>query len=145
MILPYIDYADIVYDKANCTELEKLQRMQNRCIKTCLCADKRTSTDLIHSIAKTPKLEFRRKVHLPNFMYKKLCNISLLDVKPINTRSRVAPLFNVVFPNTLAFMRSVQYNGALEWNNLSPDIRNVEQLLSFKFLQLKWLNTTYQL
>ena len=54
MILPYFDYADIVYDKANCTELEKLQRLQNRCIKTCLCADKRTNTDLIHSIAKTP-------------------------------------------------------------------------------------------
>ena len=145
MILPYFDYADIVFAKANCADLDKLQRMQNRCIKTCLRVDKRTNTELIHSVAKTPKLEFRRITHIRNFMYKRLCNTSLLDIKPINTRSRDAPLFKVIFPNTLAFTRSVQYYGALEWNKLTSEIRNVDQFLSFKTCQLKWLNTTYQL
>ena len=61
MILPYFDYADIVFDKANCTELDKLQRLQNRCIKICLLVDKRTNTDLIHSIVKTPNLNSEEK------------------------------------------------------------------------------------
>ena len=143
MILPYFDYADIVFDKANQTDLDKLQRLQNRCLKICLRVNMKTETDLIHSVTKSPKLYYRRKAHLRNFMHSRLSDMSLLDIKPIGTRSRDTPLFNVTFPNTLAFKRSIQYNGALEWNNLPPSTRNVDQFLSFKFQQLKWLNTTY--
>ena len=67
----------------------------------------------------------------------------LLDIKPVNTRSRDAPLFNVKFANTNAYKRSVQHNGAVEWNNLASDVRNVDQYLSFKINQLKWLHSTY--
>ena len=64
MILSYFDYVDIVYDRANQADLDKLQRAQNRCLKTCLLTDVRTNTDNIHTTVKTAKLEFRRKVHL---------------------------------------------------------------------------------
>ena len=145
MILPYFDYADIIIDKANQTDLDKLQRMQNRCLKICLSYDKRVDTDLIHSVAKTPKLESRRKAHLLNCMYLNLGKPHLIDNKPVNTRARDAPLFNVLFPNIEAFKRSVLYNGAMAWNALPPNTRNVDQYLSFKSQQLKWLNTIYQL
>ena len=69
MLLPYFDYADIVYDRANQRDLDKLQRAQNKCLKICLLANKKTDTDLVHTVTKSAKLEFRRKVHIRNFMY----------------------------------------------------------------------------
>ena len=78
MILPYFDYADTVYDRANQADLDKLQRTQNRCLKTCFVTV-RTDTDNIHTTVKTAELEFRRKVHLRNFMYSKLNDDSLMD------------------------------------------------------------------
>ena len=145
MILPYFDYADIVFAKANQSDLEKLQRLQNRCLKTCLLVNNRTDTDYIHSVTKIAKLEFRRKIHLRNFMYLQSKNNCLLDVKSVNTRLRDAPLFKIKIANVMAYERSVQHNGALEWNNLPIDVRNVDQYLSFKLNQLKWLHATYQL
>ena len=145
MILPYFDYADIVFDKANQSDLDKLQRMQNIGLKVCLRTSIRTDTDLIHFLVKTPKLEYRRRVHLLNFMYRNLQKHHLIDIKRVNTRARDAPLFKVTFPNTLAFKRSVLHNGAMVWNALPPDTRNVDHYLLFKSQQLKWLNTTYQL
>ena len=55
-------------------DLHKLHRMQNRCLKICLRTDRRTETDLIHSVTKSPKLKFRykKKVHLRHHMYTKL-------------------------------------------------------------------------
>ena len=144
MISPYFDYADIVFDKANQSDLDKLQRAQNRCLRICLLATVRTDTDYIHSTAKTPLLKLRRKVHLRNFMYTNLSKTWLLDVKPVNTRLRDAPLFSIKLSNTVAYDRSVQHNGALEWNCLPIELRNVDHYLLFKFHQLKWLHTTYQ-
>ena len=97
--LPYFDYADIVYDKANQKDLDKLQRAQNKCLKICLKANTRTDTNLIHSTTKSAKLQYRRKVHLRNFMYSKLNDDHLIDSIPVNTRSRDAPLFKIKFPN----------------------------------------------
>ena len=36
MILPFFDYADVIYHNASVSELEKLQRLQNRALKLCL-------------------------------------------------------------------------------------------------------------
>ena len=105
----------------------------------------RTDTDYIHHIAKIPKLENRRKVHLRNFMYLQLRKPWLLDIKSISTRIRDAPLFKVKIANTMAYERSVQHNGAIAWNSLSIEMRNVDQYLSFKSSQLRWLHTTYNL
>ena len=117
--------------------------MQNKCLRICLLEDVRTDTDLIHNTVKTAKLEFRRKVHLRNYMYSKLIVKSLLDDVLVNTRARDAPLFKVITPNLETFKRSVLYNGALEWNSLSVDLRNANHILSFKLQQKIWLNNTF--
>ena len=69
MLLPYFDYADIVYDRARQFDLDKLQRAQNKCLKTCMLANVRTDTDHIHAYTKVAKLSNRRKAHLRNFMF----------------------------------------------------------------------------
>ena len=35
MILPYCDYGDVIYNSASQEGLDKLQRLQNRCLKIC--------------------------------------------------------------------------------------------------------------
>ena len=69
MILPFFDYADVIYDKARQADLDKLQRAQNKCLKACMLVNIKTGTDFIHSHTKVPKLCNRRKVHLRNLMY----------------------------------------------------------------------------
>ena len=71
MILPFFDYADVVYHYANAKELDKLHRLQNRALKLCLGFHRREDTELVHRTAKVPLLENRRKSHVYNFMYKR--------------------------------------------------------------------------
>ena len=56
MLLPYFDYADIVYDKARQGDLDKLQRVQNKMLKICTSANIRTGTNYVHSHTKVRKL-----------------------------------------------------------------------------------------
>ena len=86
MILPYFDYADIIYDKANQGELDILQRVQNRCLKICMLTNIKTDTDFVHSHTKVHKFMFQRK-----------SNDQLLDTIPVNMRARDAPLFKTEF------------------------------------------------
>ena len=72
MILPYFDYGDIIYNSASQEGLDKLQRLQNRCLKICKRLDVRFETRELHMVTKVPKLEFRRKAHVNNFMHGRL-------------------------------------------------------------------------
>ena len=145
MILPYFDYADIVYDKARQCDLDTLQRAQNKGLKICMSVNVMTDTNYVHSHSKDPKLFNRRKAHLRNFMYQRKTNESLLDVVDVGTRSRDAPLFKTKFPRNEAYKRSVLYNGATEWNSLSVDVRNVDHFLPFKYLQRQWRQLFHKL
>ena len=82
------------------------------------------------------------KVHLRNFMFQMKNDTNLLHSSDIGTRSRDAPLFKTKIPKTEAYKRSVLYNGAIEWNSLSVDLRNMDLLLPFKFHQKHWLSET---
>ena len=72
-------------------------------------------------------------------MFLKKNDVSLLDKADVHTRARDAPLFKVKVPRTESYKRNVTYNGAVEWNNLDVDVRNVDQILPFKFRQKRWL------
>ena len=135
MILPYFDYGDVIYSSANQEGLEKLQRLQNKCLKICKGYNKRAGTDEIHIETKIPKLELRREAHINNFMYGRLENIDLVDTRKIRTRAHSAPLFKVKIPKLSAYKRSVEYAGATRWNNLPPDIRRLDNQDTFKAKQ----------
>ena len=49
MILPYFDYCDIIYTKACVHDLDKLQRLQNKCLKTCQGLHKLHDTVDVHT------------------------------------------------------------------------------------------------
>ena len=139
MVLPYFDYCDIVYCTACSGDLDKLQRLQNKCLKTCLRLNVLHNTVAVHRQAKCATLPLRRQSHLCNFMYQRQNRKDLLDTRDIKTRQHDAPTFTVRFPNKESFKRSVLYNGPTVWNQLPPDLRQVHDFNVFKSRQKKMI------
>ena len=126
MVLPYFDYGDVIYGNANQEGLEKLQRLQNKCLKICMGFNVRHGTANLHRVTKLPMLGVRRVAHVNNFMYTRLGNPSYIDNRDIRTRAHDGPLFSVKVPKIEMYKRSVKYAGAVQWNNLDPDIRAIK-------------------
>ena len=142
MILPYFDYADVIFGNANAGELDKLQRLQNCCLKLCMGRNRRFGTEQVHAEAGVPLLKARRVAHIRNFMFqRKTARPALPNNRVIGTRAHDAPLFTVAIPRCEAFKRSVGYYGAKEWNGLSPDVRNIGTYPTFKNVQSKLMLT----
>ena len=131
MLLPYFDYADVIFDMARSLDLDKIQRLQNRCLRICLGQNRLYSTDRVHKEAAVPFLKDRRKAHILNFMYTRQTRRDLLNIREIRTRAHDAPLFEVKVPRCEAFKRSIGYFGSTEWNNLPPASRNIDSYLAF--------------
>ena len=137
MLLPYFDYADVIFNNSNVGDLDKLQRLQNKCLKLCNHRVRNANVESIHKIAKVPFLKDRRKAHVLNFMYIRKSRPELLNLREIRTRAHEAPLFNVPIPRCEAFKRSVVYSGSVAWNNLDVELRNMDLFLPFKFHRKK--------
>ena len=94
-------------------------------------------TKVVHREAKCASLEDRRKVHITNFVYRRLEKGIQHDERDIPTRRHDAPLFLVPFPHNESFKRSVQYSGAVTWNNLPVNTRMLNHYDVFKVHQKK--------
>ena len=99
MILPYFDYGDIVYMFTSKNELEKLDRLQERCINICTRTYGRDNINNIRSTYKLPTLEKRRICHINNFMYNRNYNLEPVNDNNIQTRSKSAKRIIVNKPN----------------------------------------------
>ena len=137
MVLPYFDYADTIYDQSFARDLQKLQRVQNRCLKICLGRERRSDTKVVHKLSNVPFLKERRTAHMLNFMYKRKSNVKLLNRREIRTRAHDAPLFDVGVPRCEAYKRSVGYFGSVLWNQQTAASRNADSYLAFKHIQKK--------
>ena len=127
MILPYFDYGDIIYNTASQELRDKLQRLQNRCLKICKRVNTRFNTKDLHSITNMPMLHVRREARQIKHHH--------VDKRNIRTRAHDAPLFMVKVPRVEAYKRSIEYAGALQWNNLPPATRKIKDLDVFKVNQ----------
>ena len=144
MIVPYFDYGDVLYMNSNQDGLEKLQRLQNRCLKICKGYDMRFNTEALHRITKCPMLRSRRSAHANNFMFGRRNRQDLIDSRNINTRAHDALLFRVKIPKNEAYKRSVEYAGAVRWNALPVSTRQINNYCEFKRLQKRELeNSVY--
>ena len=136
MIL-YFDYCDVIYSTATKDDLDRLQRLQNKCLKICLGLHKRHETADLHAQADSPYLEDRRNAHVCNYMFKRKSRGGLLADRDISTRLHDATLFKVPFPHKETFKRAIIYAGATDWNSLPVDMRNYDDYQVFKFHQKK--------
>ena len=123
---------------ANNKQLQKLQTLQNRALRICLNAAIYIPVEVLHQSAQLPMLRVRRMVHLRNFMFKMNTNIKYLNTRNICTRLHDAPVFELIKPSCEKYKNNVFYNGAVTWNNLPVNTRNIEMYEKFKFQHKRW-------
>ena len=145
MILPYFDYGDAILMFSNGKLLRKLDRLHFRGLRIITKADNNISESELLIQCNISNLENRRLVHLRNFMFnrKHLCKTYDESLERISTRANDGPMFDIIKPNCEAFKRCICYSGCLDWNNLNPEIRNIDNIVLFKRHQKSWLLNTY--
>ena len=145
MILPYLDYGDIFFINSNSNQLKKLQTLQNRALKICINPEPDVTVEEIHQSVQLSKLNVRREVHLVNFMFKNKSNNKYVNNRNVRTRLHDAPVFITIKPNIEKYKNNVFYYGAVKWNNLPVNVRNIETYDKFKSTLKKWsLRNVYE-
>ena len=132
MILPVLEYGDILYDGTNMKLTGKLQTLQNRCLRTCILPMQHIPTIRLHEICSIGKLEMRRKMHLQLYMFKQKHNVTIVNNRNVHTRAHEALLYTTLKPNSEKYKNNVFYKGALAWNSLSVQIRKTQTYSSLK-------------
>ena len=69
MLLPMLEYGDIILWGITATQKKRLQSLQNKGLRCALNRERDGSTALLHEDAKLLKLKFRRQQHLLNIMF----------------------------------------------------------------------------
>ena len=69
-------------------------------------------------------------------MHTQKSNVALLNSKRVDTRLHNVPVFNTYKPNNEKARNNVLYKGAMKWNELAANDRNLD-FKSFKNNQLK--------
>ena len=124
MILPHIDYGDLFYSASSQNSLDKIQRIQNRCLKICLHMNPPPTTNQAHSTTKVNYLSDRRNSHLLNFVFSRSkcnCYIDSRKIPVVTSTHKV--LLKIEQPRCAKFTYSVLYKGALAWNGLNKECR----------------------
>ena len=135
MILPILEYDDIIYDGANQKLLNDLQTYQNRILRICVHRNWYTPIVLLHQLCNLNKLKDRRKLHLDLYMFKQKGNVKIVNSRKVRTSAHDAILYTTIKPNNQKYKRNIFYKGALSWNNLPVVERNMENYTSFKHTQ----------
>ena len=73
-------------------------------------------------------------MHLQLYMYKQKHNVTIVNLRNVNTRSHDALLFTTLKPNSEKYKNNVMYKGALAWNSLSVSIRKSQTYTLLKDL-----------
>ena len=80
LIIPHIDYGNIIYDAIGTVDNYKLQTIQNKCLRICIKANPRMPIADLRAECKLPMVDVRRKLHVCNFVQKGLHNKSSNNV-----------------------------------------------------------------
>jgi hypothetical protein len=141
LIQPYFDYCSQVWGCLGITLQNQLQRLQNRAARI---ITKRgyefRSVDILKELD-LPNLSLRRNNQLCTTMYQVNNNMVpdyLIDLFTKtstlhNYQTRQAEFnFALPKPNTNFCKKSFSYRGAVAWNDLLPNIKNMGSLSTFK-------------
>ena len=138
---PYFDYCDVVWGDCSKTRADKLQKLQNRAARIISRADYSIRSSDVLNTLEWSNLEERRKRHLLITMFKIFNNDCPIYLREQFHRTSVIHDYNLrgsnydlqlPLPKTNFFKRSFSYRGAIAWNQLSNDTREMGDLTSFK-------------
>jgi len=140
MILPLLEYCDIVWENCNITKQRQLQVLQNRAARVILQMKRRSSVQDLHSRLNWKYLTQRRKEHMCVMVFKCINGLvpTYLDTTFVHNHllhshnTRQASLLHKPNYTNTAGHRTFAYRGATYYNTLSADIRHAPTLRQFK-------------
>ena len=140
MILPYFDYADVIYNSATKDLTDRLQKLQNRAgrIILNLKLEDRVSIVQIHDTLNWQPLDIRRKYHSLALMFKIMNNLAPeylqneIQFVSHSYPSRFGLQIKLPKPRTECLKRSFNYRIAKAYNSLPPDIKSSPSINIFK-------------
>lgn len=112
----------------------KLQRLQNECLRVCHRSDRFTYNYELHKRSKVLPLRLRHKMSTCLMVYKKIQSDPKIIYHSQRTGNRSGGTFivKVPKPNKETFKRAISYNAPVTWNNLPSVIRNSNNVATFK-------------
>ena len=112
--------------------LSQLQILQNRGLRITIKRDLLSSVNQLHIDAHLLRLKYRRKISILKLMFDMKENNQLCDNSQISTRRHDYVTFDVPFPWTERFKRSISYIGPFHWNELPGYLKSIDDRVKFK-------------
>lgn len=139
LILPYFDYCSPVWDGLCNQFSDKLQKLQNRAARVITRTSYDTSSSILLDMLHWDTLSTRRKKMKAIIMFKSLNNkvpeylqeMFIPRCSEYSLRNSESKL-TLPMPHTDYLKRSFSYNGAILWNSLPQQVRNMSSLGQFK-------------
>lgn len=140
-LLSLIEYGSIFLDGLPLNQLNKLQRVQNKCLRICHLADKTTSNVALHCMSKLLPLRLRRKLSVCKIIFKKIRHSPGILREPVRSgnRSSFKRIIQLPIPRLNRFKASLPYAGYLNWNQLPENLRMITDYDTFKRFLNKYM------
>ena len=130
-LIPIFDYNDIFYGLLTQQQQTKMQRIQNRALRT-VFRGKTLTVKQMHQTAKVAYIGERQEYHLLTLMYDRAHCDAYKAVPNRSTRQTEAVTLRVPKPKTGRLTRAPVYRGSRMWNDLPTNVRKAESMKVFK-------------
>ena len=137
LVLPHIDYCDIVYMTTTEYNLHRLQLIQNVVCRIILRADNRTSVTEMHKELSLLTIKERQSLHMSMECFRQVNTQSSLNHMFTRVNSRVtrgSTNVNMTVPNlmTNSGRKSFSFRGPNHWNSLPNEVKAINTKQTFK-------------
>ena len=136
MIVSLLQYSDIIYEGTTAKNLEDINRLYYRGLRICCQGDENLTKAVLCNECHISAHE----VHLLTYMQKQKHKKELLKPKLRNTRLHQAPVFNIYKPNNEKAKQNIFYRGAMVWNSLAANNRNIDVASFMSWLKRELYN-----
>ena len=141
LVQPYFDYCSAVWGNCGSGLSEKLQKLQNRAARIITFSNYDAPAEPLRCFLNWKTLDVQRSIDKSILMFKSLHNLApkyltskfvhRSDITSYSVRNAESKLA-VPLPRTEFGKRSFRYSGAVLWNSLPSDIRQISSLPVFK-------------
>ena len=138
-ILPLVEYVSFMLYLNTTRDVEKLQKLQNRCLRLCLdiVNPRDVSIEHLHRLSKVNTLEIRRDIQLLNLMFLLKTNNKFHKESQRNTRSAERYVFDTNIVHMDVYAKSPYIKGVSLWNMLPNDTQALRDGHVFKSIVKK--------
>ena len=141
-ILPLVEYVSFMLCFNNIRDVDKLQKLQNRCLRSCLDIynPMEIGTVQLHELVRVNKLNIRREAHLLNMMFFLKLNNKFKKDSTRVTRNADRHEFKIEIVHKDIYAKSPYFRGVALWNGIPIECQNLFDIRMFKTNIKKHLN-----